>query len=159
MSPPAEPQPRARWRRLARLALAYLAGTIAMVSALPAIGGVMDLIALQVGWPADMSLIYMVAIVSGGLGYLVAAVFGFLPAAFWMAASERHGLRRAWAHVLAAGIGAVLGWLLLSLVAEHLGDPIQWRVAGDLFLAGSLGGLVYWAIAGRTAGLSPPGAA
>lgn len=159
MSPPAEPQPRPRWRRPARLALAYLAGTLAMVSALPAIGGVMDLIARQTGGTAGMALIYMVAIVSGGLGYLVAAVSGLLPALVWIAASERHGLRRAWAHGLAGGIGAVLGWLLLSFVTGHLADPILLRVAGDLFLAGGLGGLVYWAIAGRTAGLRPPGAA
>lgn len=159
MSPPAEPDPRPRRGRLGRIALAYLAGTVAMVSALPAIGGVTDLIARLAGQPAEMALIYMVAIVSGGLGYLVAAVCGLLPAAFWIAASERHGLRRPWAHVLAGGIGAVLGWLLLSFVADHLGDPILMRVAGDLFLAGGLGGLVYWAIAGRTAGLKPPGAA
>ncbi|MFG1343655.1 hypothetical protein V5F59_02065 [Xanthobacter autotrophicus DSM 431] len=127
-----------------------------MVSALPAIGGVMDLIAEHVGWPAGMALIYMVAIVSGGLGYLVAAVCGLLPAAAWIAASERHRVRRPLAHVLAGGAGAVLGWLLLSFVTEHLGDPIQWRVAADLFLAGCIGGLVYWAMAGRTAGLRTP---
>lgn len=159
MSTSAEPQPpRRRARRFGRLVLAYLVGTFVMVSLLPLIGGAMDLIAPRFGWPADMALIYMVAIVSGGLGYLVAAAFGLLPAAFWIAASERHGVRHPLAHVFAGGVGAVLGWLLLSFVAGHLGDPIQWRVAADLFLAGCIGGLVYWAIAGHSAGAFGPGA-
>jgi len=150
-------RPRLVRRRLGLLALAYVAGTFVTVSILPLVGGATDLLAPRFGFSGDMALLYFIGIASGGLAYLFALLFGFLPALFWMAASERHGVRHALAHVIAGGAGAVAGWVLLSFVAEMLGDRLLWRVAGDLFIAGCAGGLAYWAIAGRRAGT--PGAA
>lgn len=163
MAPPdLKPAPaRPARHRLARLALAYVAGTLVTITVLPLVGGLTDLLAPRFGFSDDMALLYFIGIASGGLAYLFALLFGLLPALVWMAASERHGVRHGLAHALAGGAGAVAGWLLLSFVAEMLGDRLLWRVATDLFIAGCAGGLAYWAIAGRFAGgphtREPPG--
>jgi hypothetical protein len=77
----------------------------------------------------------------------------FVPAAIGVAISEAMALRSWIYHAANGGISAWLGWALTQdIQAEYrfLGEP---RI---LIAAGLLGGLVYWIIAGWTAGFWKP---
>ncbi|MEP9355175.1 hypothetical protein ABLE93_16430 [Xanthobacter sp. KR7-65] len=139
-----------------RLALAYLASVVVTVSLLPLVGAAMDALVPADAAPGGLALYYGVAILSAGFAYGLAAVCGLLPALLWIAASERHQLRYPLAHTLAGAVWAAAGWLLFSIVTDALADPLLGRVAADLFIAGAFGGLAYWAVAGRRAGLGRP---
>lgn len=139
-------------RRTGRLALAYLAAVFITVSLLPLVGGAMDRLVPARSASEGLALYYVVAIVSGGLAYLLAAACDLLPALVWIAASERNRLRHPLAHMLAGSIWSAAGWLGFSFVTDSLGDPLLGRAAADLLIAGAGGGLAYWAVAGRSAG-------
>lgn len=150
-SPDGPSQVPRRARRIGRIALGYLAAVFALVTLLPVVGGAMDRLAPVAGQPG-LAFVYMIGIAYGGLAYLLAAACGLLPALFWIGACERNRLRHPLAHALAGAAAAVLGWILFSFVTDALGDPLMWRIAADLAIAGIFGGLAYWAVAGRSAG-------
>jgi hypothetical protein len=78
------------------------------------------------------------------LGILV-AIFSFAPAAVVVVLSEAFGWRWATLHGV-AGVFAAIWPLMMGP------GPMPWRLLLALSLAGLVGGLVYWWIAGRNAG-------
>jgi hypothetical protein len=155
--------------RLPRIAGAYLAACIAAgftlgLSALvlPFIGAALEGRG-QVDLPPLASLLYAWLLLGAWIGAFV-AVLAFVPAAVVVAVAEAARLRSAAFYVAIGAIAAIACWavvireggllpmpgLALSLAPERA------LVTGALVLAAGLGGLagglVYWRIAGRTAG-------
>jgi hypothetical protein len=100
---------------------------------------------------------YFIALMfAGPLLVLLLSIWAFhmfVPAAIGVAISEAMALRSWIYHAANGGISAWLGWALTQdIQAEYrfLGEP---RI---LIAAGLLGGLVYWIIAGWTAGFWKP---
>jgi hypothetical protein len=78
---------------------------------------------------------------------MFAAYSTFIPAAAVITAGEVFGLRRWYYYVLGAGLSAQFR----LVVDAGLSTPNP-EAAGLFFVGGCLSGLVYWALAGRTAG-------
>lgn len=86
---------------------------------------------------------------TSGIGYGLGFLCGALLALVWGLASEAFGIGRCIWHVLAVGAATLLAWLVLW--AGERSTPAL-RPSLDIALAGLGGGLLYWALAGRSAG-------
>jgi hypothetical protein len=80
----------------------------------------------------------------------------WLPAAIGVLVAEMFAVR-AW--IFHAGNGAVSAWLAWRLLGEADSGPILIERPATVIATGLAGGLAYWLIAGRSAGLWPPAVA
>jgi hypothetical protein len=149
--------------RIARMVAAYLAASFAAGCILAAAIG----ISTQGVEPLELATLPYRGVMAG----TIVAVFAALPAAVAIIYGESHGYRslRFYAGAGAAtGAISALGWPLLLSGASPRG--LQWPSAEGaaalgiwivtLAVAGLVGGLAYWALAGRSAGTrSGPAAA
>jgi NADPH:quinone reductase-like Zn-dependent oxidoreductase len=137
--------------RLARIVGAYLAASLAagiavaltLVSRLIAALVQADTHARMLAPPNPVDVFLWTTWLTGGL----AAVYAFIPAALIIAFAEARDLRSA-AYYSGAGIVAAIAALSIMFRTLHL-------VGSDLLILGAgggVGGLVYWWIAGRSAG-------
>lgn len=136
-------------RRLPLLLAAYLLAVAVSVSVLPVLGFGLDRLIL----PASPRMGYgplFLAAVETGVGYVFATVLAAPAALAWMIASERRGLRRAVWHALAGASAGAFAFMLSAGAANASLLPL--RPGLDLAIAGALGGLAYWVVAGRSAG-------
>jgi hypothetical protein len=92
-----------------------------------------------------------------GLASFLAAAYAFVPAALAITVAEFYALHAATYYAGAGLLGAVAAWMIL-LRRSFFGNPGLaltpgyapiWLIVGT---AGVIGGLIYWRIAGRTAG-------
>jgi hypothetical protein len=81
------------------------------------------------------------------------AFYMFVPAAIGVMISEGMALRSWVYHAANGGIAAWIGWALTQDIQEEYRFLTEPRI---LIAAGLLGGLVYWAVAGWTAGFWKP---
>ncbi|MBI2720056.1 MAG: translation initiation factor IF-3 [Rhizobiales bacterium] len=91
---------------------------------------------------------------AAALGFVygsIAVVMVALPAALCIVLAEFFGWRTLWLHLL---LGGLLGAGMARLIDHGTGFGLRTTIA--LAVAGAVAGLVYWAIAGRKAGLRAP---
>jgi hypothetical protein len=100
---------------------------------------------------------YFIALVFAGplLALLLSiwAFYMFVPAAIGVMISEGMALRSWVYHAANGGIAAWIGWALTQDIQEEYRFLTEPRI---LIAAGLLGGLVYWVVAGWTAGFWKP---
>lgn len=143
-------------RRGLRILLAYVVATITLVTVLPLVGLVGDTL-LSLVFPGQAAVyFYLVAILFFGMAYWVAFAAGILPALAWILVSEWFALRRRVWHVLATSAGASAAWLIFFVWSDKTFDAFTARITADVAIAGLAAGLVYWSIAGRSAGAWRP---
>lgn len=148
------------------LVLAIPAGTLALAAGVfldpsfrEAFGrlGLVGLLAglsdLAAGVPPEVAVMAAVGLAQA-LGLLL-----ILPPALTALVGEPLGLRSpVWYGGASGGLTALLPWLARGGAAPPSGSQAavaEMRLAGILLLAGAVSGLVYWLIAGRTAGGQP----
>jgi hypothetical protein len=100
-------------------------------------------------WPG-LILVFMLTIVGVGINVLIVT---FIPAAILIRLAENFSWRALWIYLASgAALGTGLGYWFVN-VTQY---PRSWTGALiTLAASGTLGGLVYWAIAGRKAGVLP----
>ena len=89
-----------------------------------------------------------------GFFFLILSAKGLLPAALVIALAEGLGLRSPLLYAAAGGIGLVALYYALGLADSRPGGGVL--IGRELEImagAGIAGGFIYWAIAGRTAGM------
>lgn len=86
---------------------------------------------------------------------LLTAVLTGAQAAVTILLSEIFGLRALWLHMVFGALVSASAYLLVAPVAAAFADLIDMAEAAIFALAGAAGGLAYWLIAGRRAGLRP----
>ena len=120
---------------------------------------VLILVAALPRWPYSRNWGHMPSIGLGVIAALLALLLSiwafhmFVPAMIGVLISEALALRSWMYHAANGGISAWLGWALTRDIQEEyrfLTEP------GILIAAGLLGGLVYWLVAGWTAGFWKP---
>ena len=143
--------------RALMIALAYL---VAAIVAAVTFAILVFAAALQSLPPAlAMHDAVVAAVVTAPIAFFLFAIFPLLPSIIVALIAEAYSARSLIFYVLAAGvvtIASVFGFRL-SFVASHpnyRGPMISsfYNVDWSLVVIGAIGGLVYWAIAGRNAG-------
>jgi hypothetical protein len=143
--------------RALMIALAYL---VAAIVATVTFAILVFAAALQ-SWPPVPAMrdAAVVAVVTAPVAFMCFAIFPLLPSIIVALIAEAYGARSLVFYVLAAGVVTIVSLFgfRLSFVAFHpnyRGPMISsfYNVDWSLVVIGAIGGLVYWAIAGRNAG-------
>jgi hypothetical protein len=87
-----------------------------------------------------------------GFGFFFISALALLPAVVIIAAAETFRLRSALFYAAAGGLEGVLLFYQRGFAAGMANDPLMIRIAEIMAASGIVGGLLYWAMAGRNAG-------
>lgn len=147
-------------KRLALVLAAYVAAVLAALVVLLAAYLLLSSFPGAPGYFSALALSPIVMFAAPPLGLLVLWLAYVLTAPQAIVAalvSETFRLRNVFLH---AGLGLIVAVSAFVLASPTLADSVSatdWADIAIVAFSGLAGGLVYWAVAGRTAGFKPPG--
>jgi hypothetical protein len=135
-------------RAVGRILIAILGFVLAVIAAAA------FLLAARVGFmphdPGMAPLFWTQYALSGAMAASMIGSAAFIPMAIWILISEILGIRALVPHLAVGGLLGGAAAMGFGIMGRHGGEVDRVTL---LLAAGFVGGLVYWLVAGRTAGL------
>jgi hypothetical protein len=143
-----------------RLVVVSVGYVVALVAALVAVVVIYTILSIPPGLPSyfdAISLSPVVILMAPGVGlfaFLVLLVLSVVPALALALLTELFSLRQVWLFALAGA--AIAGGCFLYATPTFIGaiNGSDWADLGIVIAGGFVGGIFYWLVAGRRAGLS-----
>lgn len=144
-------------KRLMLVLAGYLVATLATLVAIAALYAILSSFPGAPSYFATLGISPLVLLLVPPLGtlvYLMSLVSGAAQALLFALFSELFRLRHPLIHAAFGAVTAVTAFLFVSPIAADILDHAYVADLGIIGAAGLVGGLMYWAIAGRAAGFS-----
>ncbi len=142
--------------RMIKMLAAYIASVLGLLAALAVLFGLGSLMPGAPGYwtlTAVSPAIFIGAPVLGVFVVLLVVVLSAGPALLVLAATEVLGWRSIYVYAIPSALLSVVVYLEFSPRTIDWLDPIGMLEAGTFALSGAAAGCIYWALAGRTAGI------